>query len=115
VETARVLLKHGADVNPRATTSPKNTALAEAAFRGNAEVVDLLAQHGASVDAQNDWHWTALHYAANKGHRKVCEVLLKHGAQINAQTPTGQTPLKLAKTGGHADLAAFLASRGARE
>jgi ankyrin repeat protein len=62
------------------------------------EVIQLLLNHGADVNAQKEDRWTALHLAAFNGHVQVVEVLLKRGADPHARTRKGETSFQLASS-----------------
>lgn len=73
------------------------TPLHYAAKYGHAEVVELLIQHRAQVNALDGVGCTPLHYAALNGHKDVVRILLERGnALINFKTYGGWTPLHLA-------------------
>lgn len=57
-----------------------------AARLGNADIVALLLQHGASVDAATKDLYTPLHIAAKEGQEEVAVILLEHGASLTAAT-----------------------------
>ena len=67
-----------------------------AAQTGNGTAVDLLLQHGAHVNWQNNAGWTALMEAADEGYEKVVDILLRHGAATELQQRKGGTALILA-------------------
>ena len=73
-----------------------STPLHCAAWKGHVAVVQLLLEHGAEVNAQNqNGHWgtTPLHAAAHGNQKAVAEVLLAHGADTRAVNLNGRTPL----------------------
>jgi len=53
----------------------------EASYYGALEVVRLLLEHGADVEAKYNDGKTALQEAADRGHDKVVEFLREHGAK----------------------------------
>lgn len=76
------------------------TPLAYAARTGCLEVVKLLLQKGASVDAAEAHSgWTPLLWAANQRHADVVRYLLDRGADPNRKTQIGKTPLSVALAG----------------
>ncbi len=77
-EMARLLLESGVKLQE---FSFGNTELHLAALKGQAHLVPLLVEHGADVNARNDYGHTALHYAARHGYRAVAEALLACGAR----------------------------------
>ena len=56
---------------------------------GYLSIANLLLQAGATVDAVNDYGWTALHYAAYNGKIQVVEALLNAGADKAVKAPRG--------------------------
>ena len=65
-----ICVRKGVDVKARA-----NTGILSAAKEGHVDIVDLLIQNGADVNAVSDiythFQRTALHLAAEKGHVEV--------------------------------------------
>ena len=59
------------------------------------EVVAVLLERGAKVNARDSIRRTPLHYAVGKGPR-VVKLLLEAGADVNAQDQRGITPLHMA-------------------
>ncbi|KAJ3578622.1 hypothetical protein NPX13_g1949 [Xylaria arbuscula] len=87
----RLLLEHGADVNPKQETEVP--ALVKAAEAGNVSVVSELLAHHADPNARNRSGQTALFIAAIKGHNKVVEALASGRADVNAKDKEGRSPL----------------------
>ena len=78
----------------------------------------ILLEHGADVDAEEEDDWTPLHMAASYGHTKTVRVsirilrtylsqrfvpqtLLDHGADVNAEEEDDWTALHMASRYGH--------------
>ena len=91
-DVTRLLLEHGADVNAM-DVYDGDTPLHNAAGRGRVEVLCVLLEHVANVDAQDNQGRTPLHQAVGYGKAEVVRVLLEHGASIGAQDNQGRTPL----------------------
>jgi ankyrin repeat protein len=95
---ARLLLKHGADVNERTGKDMgHSTPLHLAAQYGRIEVAHVLLQHGADVGTKDgngslDGS-TALHQAAESGNVEVVRMLLQHGADVGTKDGNGRTAL----------------------
>lgn len=79
-----------------------------------AEVVHVLARHGAYVNAQERLkHCTPLHMAARRGNVQVAAALLDCEADLEARDKLGDTPLHRAVKCGKTEMVAFLLERGA--
>ena len=79
VETARLLLRAGADAN--ATQSGGFVPLHSAAQNGDTALIELLLAHGAIVDARTDDGRTALALADQAGRSDAAALLRDRGAQ----------------------------------
>jgi uncharacterized protein len=77
------LLKAGADAN--AVSTEGETALMTVARTGVVEAAKVLLDHGANVDAREEWHGqTALMWAVDEQHPAMVKELIAHGADVNA-------------------------------
>jgi ankyrin repeat protein len=91
-----------------------STPLHTGARYGVVEVVGLLLEEGANVNARDEDTWTPLHRGAQYGHIGVVRLLLEKGANINVQTVrTRQTALHLATREGHVEVVRLLLDKGA--
>ncbi|WP_438456617.1 ankyrin repeat domain-containing protein [Wolbachia endosymbiont of Kerria lacca] len=90
------------------------TPLHYAAKNGHKEVVKILLQNKAEVNAETTdkgWNegWTPLHYAVQNGHKEVVKILLQNKADVNAETTNqGLTPLHVAAQDGHKEVVEIL-------
>jgi ankyrin repeat protein len=84
-----------------------------ASVLGREEVLALLLEAGADVNATTDRGTHPLHAAAQHGYPKIMDRLLAAGATVDAANDAGQTPLFLAVRYGHEDLAERLVAKGA--
>jgi len=131
VDTVRVLLDAGAQVDAREQWHGQ-TPIMWAAAQKHPQVISLLEQYGADVNATSaleEWErqvtmeprdkWlppgvmTPLHFAAREGCLDCIGTLLELGANIDAVTPKGITPLLMAIINGHYDVAWALIESGA--
>ena len=87
VETARMLLEYGAEVDRR--NDRGQTPLGGVAFKGYEEIVTLLLGHGADIDADNGGGMTPLMFAALFGRSKVVEELKARGASLQHRNRLG--------------------------
>jgi ankyrin repeat protein len=109
------LLDHNADLEHRNQWG--GTALHQAASsdRVKANVVSILLERGAKVNARNAKGCTPLHNAADQGRANIVRLLLDNDADVNAISNEGETPLSLAKENGHTGVIELLKKHGAKE
>ena len=74
----------------------RETPLHFAARSGHRDIVDLLLEEKADIEATDVWQGTPLHYAAYFGHRDIVDLLLEKKADIEAKDVCQRTPLHLA-------------------
>ena len=86
VDTARVLVDAGADVNAFAAAGA--SALAIAAHSGHAPLAVYLLDQGADANV-TEAGYTALHAAVLRGEAELVDALLEHGADPNALVERG--------------------------
>jgi hypothetical protein len=111
LDTARVLLDHGADVN--AVDDGGFTHLHHhVSFNANLEVAQFLLEHGANLDAQI-MYGTPLNLASEHGHLEIVRLLLDHGADVTVQGRGGLTPYQAATKRGYHSVAQILLEHGA--
>jgi uncharacterized protein len=105
------LLAHGASLW---LPEQKEPALHEAVRGGDAGVVTMLLNAGATIDEQNDLDETALHLAAESADRLgALEVLISAGADLFIQAAFYETPLDVALREGCDPCVKALAAAGA--
>uniref|UniRef100_A0A6G1SKF1 Integrin-linked protein kinase n=1 Tax=Aceria tosichella TaxID=561515 RepID=A0A6G1SKF1_9ACAR len=85
-----------------------------ACFAGRTNIVDMLLNRGARINATNMGDDTALHLAASHGHLECVNLLLKNKADVNAMNEHGNTPLHYACFWGHRECAQTLIEHGAQ-
>lgn len=89
------------------------TPLGEAASRGLPEVVEILLNNGAEMDAKGYLGKTPLSWAALAGSTNVVNILLARHADANSRDDEGKTPLHSSAIWGHVDVAELLITNGA--
>lgn len=93
----------------------KFTPLIRAAGKGHLEVVELLVERKADLDAQCGTGATALIEASTNGHAKVVQFLLEKGADATLKTKGGQTALYWAAENKHEKVISLLKAYGAKQ
>ena len=117
VETARLLLEYGVDVNAREKDGW--ISLHWAAFKGRVEVTQALLDHGANVKLETEEGETALHtvsrgeYNSQEQGVSIARLLLEHGVGVNTQEEEGWTSLHFAALRGRVEVAQVLLDHGA--
>jgi len=91
----------------------KDTALCEAAAKGDLAQARLLLADGARADGADRFKVSPLDFAARRGHREMAEFLMDNGAKIDAVDNYGNQPLHSAAWAGQRELAELLIDRGA--
>ena len=131
VDSAKLLIRHGAKVNAKETWRGQ-TALMWAAAQCQPDMVKLLIKHGAKVNARsvvNHWkrqvtaenraQWrpigglTPMLLAARVGCTEAAKALVAGGADVNLSDPNNMTPMIMAVNNFHFDFAAYLIKVGA--
>jgi len=77
------LLSEGVNVNER-DEGAERTPLMWAAQTGSVSIVQSLLNHGASINAKDDFGNTALDFALGKRNTQVAKLLVSRGAKIGA-------------------------------
>ncbi|CAG0887301.1 unnamed protein product [Darwinula stevensoni] len=84
-----------------------------AAREGRRNIVEMLIQRGARINATNRGDDTALHLAAAHGHRDIVHLLLRNKADINFINEHGNAPLHYACFWSYNAIAEDLVNEGA--
>ncbi len=108
----RILLDSGQDVNGE-LDDEKRSALLLGSFYGDPELIKLLIEKGADVNATDKYGRTALHFAARAGKCENIGVLVTSGAQLErTEIKNYYTPLMEAAWAGKSQAAGCLAQVG---
>ena len=112
VETVRLLIRAGANVN--AATREGITPLALAAVNGSLQATELLLEAGANANAVLPEGETVLMTAARTGRPAVLTALLRHGADVKTREHWyGESALMWAAAENHTDAIKVLVEAGA--
>jgi ankyrin repeat protein len=107
------LINRGADVDEQDRRWGE-TALHYAARGGHLAAARILLDHGASVDAKDQFGTTPLIEAADEGPLDLVALLIDRGADVNATTnESRRTPVWEAACGGNTGIVQLLIDRGA--
>ena len=112
-QTADLLHRNGA--HPHVRRSFGCSPLHAAAFSGNLEVVRILIEYDADVNARDVDGYTPLYVASERENLQggsVLRLLLEHGADINARTNSGRTALHRASSFGILEAVRLLLENG---
>jgi uncharacterized protein len=113
VQVMKLLLAMGFKVDQPSDDNPA-TPLHSAASNGQIRAARWLVEHGASVNARDNFGRTPLFFAASEGATELVEFLISRGADVNV--PGGDPPLTAfdrAMLFGHRDVADWLRKHGA--
>ena len=72
------------------------TAVAISAQNGYAEIIEVLAQHGANLNTYDRDGYTPAHRAIEKHHTSVINILSRYGANFYARDRIGYSPIAIA-------------------
>ena len=113
VPLAKILISHGADLEAPSEDRGAR-AIHLAANFGDLEMLNLLLDGGADIEAKDQTGQTPLLIAAATNNLKVVKVLLDRGADKEArESGKGQTPLMRACRLGFLEIAVTLVANGA--
>ncbi|KAJ7706722.1 ankyrin repeat-containing domain protein [Mycena rosella] len=86
--------------------------LQKASLEGFADLVKILVEKGANVDAPEGEYDSPLQAAASRGHDDIIQFLLTHGADVNLRGSQYGTALQIATFFGHKQSARLLINHG---
>ncbi|MCJ1267408.1 hypothetical protein MMC22_007293 [Lobaria immixta] len=89
------------------------TVLIAASAKGHENVVQILMDAGADLNAQGGFYGNVLQAASAKGHEKVVQILIDAGADLNAQGGWFGNALQAASAEGHDEVVQILIDAGA--
>lgn len=101
------------DVRDQSKYNEGETALMKVIINENFEMVRLLGDSGADVNAVDERGESALLMAAYIGNVEIARFLVEKGAKVSLATQKGYTPLLVAADRGHLDVVKYLHSQGA--
>lgn len=111
VETARLLIANGAEVNVKGDEDV--TPLLAATAINNTEMVNLLISHGADVQAKTKDGRSTLQFACAAGNKLLIQVFLEKGVDIQGKDNDGSTALHRVSIEGNKEIAQLLLEKGA--
>ncbi|KAJ7266795.1 ankyrin repeat domain-containing protein [Mycena rebaudengoi] len=84
-----------------------------ASYYGYMDIVHLLIEKGADVNAQGGGYGNALQAASSSGHESIVHLLIEKGANVNAQGGEYGNALQAASSLGHESIVHLLIEKGA--
>ncbi len=109
-DCAKLLIEQGSDLSAHSQNAMSVAPLNSAAASGQREVVELLLDRGAEINACQSGGFTALHSAAHNGDKPLVDLLLSRGASAGLETSEGKKAADMAREKGHDALAKRLDS-----
>lgn len=110
LEIARLLIRHGAQVNSASKNSFRVMPLHAAAAGKHYDVVRLLVENGADLNAPQQAGFRPLHEIAKSGNLEIVKLLVSHGADPTLANDEGLNSIDMARNAGHAEIVAFFNS-----
>ncbi|XP_054899041.1 protein TANC2 isoform X10 [Poeciliopsis prolifica] len=108
IKVSRLLMLGGANVNYRTEVLNNAPVLCVHSHLGYMDMVALLLEFGAFVDAQSENGLTPLAYAAAGGHMAIVTALCRKRAKVDHLDKNGQCALVHAALRGHMEVVKFL-------
>ncbi|KAM4716186.1 protein TANC2 isoform 11-T11 [Anableps anableps] len=108
IKVSRLLMLGGANVNYRTEVLNNGPILCVHSHLGYMDMVALLLEFGAFVDAQSENGLTPLAYAAAGGHMAIVTALCRKRAKVDHLDKNGQCALVHAALRGHMEVVKFL-------
>ena len=112
-QQVEAVIKAGTDVNAINELGWRTPLMNAAGRNNNPEVLRVLIQAGANVNAKDNYGSTPLMYAALNDNSEVFKALIQAGANVNAKNDDGWTPLMLAAGDNSAEVVSVLIKGGA--
>jgi ankyrin repeat protein len=109
-ETVEMLLDRGADREMVSRHKMKVRPIHSAAAGRKHDIVRLLIERGADVNATQAAGWRLIHHAAQQGNRAFVDLLIANGAEVDVRNDRGQSPVDIARGLRHEELADYLQS-----
>merc|ERR1711920_240437 len=112
-----LLTKHKKEVDVNTLDDTSKSALhhackKKACSEGNAEIISMLIEAGAHLEARDHNGWTPLMFAVANGNELAVKRLVQDQANLNVKDFEGHTCLDHAKNFGHDDLLKLLKKSG---
>ncbi len=107
-ETVEMLLDRGASREMVSKHKMKVRPIHSAAAGKKIDIVRLLLDRGADVNATQGAGWRLIHHAAQQGNREFVDLLIEHGAKVSVLNDRGQSPEDIARGLRYEDLADYL-------
>lgn len=113
LKKVKEFISMGAKVNDKNEIINSMSPLHYATTNNKIQIVKVLIENGADVNALTDIMWTPLHYASFNGNIESASILISNGANVNSRDAELLTPLHYAVINNHKDIASLLVNNGA--
>lgn len=114
LEKVEELLQSNANIEAKGVKGVfPQTPLHYASQNGHRDIVDLLLDKKAQIEAKDAYQATPLHFAARCGHRDIVRLLFHEKADIEAKEHYQRTPLHLAAYFDRKEVVTLLLEKGA--
>jgi len=110
-EAAKLLIERGADVNRPSINPQRVRPLHSAAAGQHLEIVRILLEASAEINARQEGGFTALMSAAQNGQVEMVQLLLERGAERALQTDDGRSAYDFADANSDPAVAALFLKR----
>ena len=87
------------DAKNKFGTTPLMKAVRNAVGRRCTKIVEVLLEHGSSVNTIDQYGRSPLHFIPSCADVEICQLLLDYGPDVNLSDDNGETPLHVAASG----------------
>jgi len=112
VKAAKLLLAHGAELDPTKKDGRRHTILQKAVMKNKIGLARLMIEHGADVHISYNGD-SLLYYSIGENRHDMVLLLLENGVDVDTKNRNGSTPLSLAAQKARKEIVKTLLEHGA--